>query len=102
MSRLESREERVESICGAPSCIFDHYYSIQFAIFLPFPALPSCVSHFGGSFRPEIENYAHTIYLLERLGNKQKRDDSSRGYGKSHRKEQCVILFDGLPVANWI
>lgn len=63
MSRPESREKRVERVSRVPSCIFDHYYSIQFPIFLPFP-LPACVSLFGGSFHPEIENYAHTIYLF--------------------------------------
>lgn len=104
MSLLESREKRVESICGEPSCISDRYYSIQFAIFLPSAAPPfSRVSHFGGSFHPGIENYAHTIYLLERLVTSRKEMTAwERCNSKSHRKEQCIILFDGLPVANWI
>lgn len=64
ISRPESREKRGQRVSHVPSCILDHYYSIQFPIFLPPFSLPACVSLFGGSFHPEIENYAHTIYLF--------------------------------------
>lgn len=54
-----------------PFCMFDHYYSIQFSIFLSFSLLP-CVYFSRDSFHSKIENYAQTIYLFLWFNNKQK------------------------------
>lgn len=80
-----------------PCCIFDHYYSIQFLIFLS-PSLPVFLSR--GSFDSKIENYAQCIYLFLWFNNRQK--EWHRGNTVNLMEKNNVILFDSLPNANRI